>query len=307
MQDSKRVTFQDVIVEGNIDSLARVVPSQNQEKFCCRMRNDFKSLDGKTPECFEWAWRCFKAMRSLLLSAALYVDSSRSREEKYLDALYCYGLYYSLFHASFSLTCMHPEVKREQLSHVSHKHLMNLIADKFVTAKVLPESYLDILERAKIMRELTSYFAPLGGLANSTSPDIKDINLAFEKAKEHLAYAFQLCNVLGSIYWRIKDDCSGRNRSKCEDYFKSHRQDIGDEIEKLVNYQTFPSAKIWGSIGELEFDQKDAETAVRKFGLYKMCPTPQLQYMTLDIGDEEFHIENEETRKRFDEFMRDVW
>jgi hypothetical protein len=246
-------------------------------------------------------------MRSLLLSAVLYVDSSRSKEDQYLDALYCYGLYYSLFHASYSLVCMHPEVKTEQLSRVSHKYLNNLVTDKFVKAKVLPESYLDIFERAKIMRELTSYFAPLGGLVNSTSPDIRNVNLAFEKAKEHLTYAFQLCNLLGSIYWKVKDNCSGRNRSKCEDYFKSHRQDIGDEIEKLVNYQTFPSAKIWGSIGELEFDQKDAETAVRKFGLYKMCPTPQLQYMTFDIGDEEFHIGNEVTRKRFDEFMRDVW
>jgi hypothetical protein len=202
---------------------------------------------------------------------------------------------------------MHPEVKIGQLSRVSHNQLTNLVTEKFVKPRVLPESYLDIFERARIMRELTSYFAPLGGLAHSTSPDIRDVNLAFEKAKEHLAFAFQLCNLLGSMHWNMKENCKQRNESRCQEYFRNNKKEIGDEIERLTNYQTFPSAKIWDSIGQLEFDEKDAEAAVHKFFLYRICPTPQLQFMTLDIADEEFHIGNEETRKRFDSFMREVW
>ena len=302
-----RLTFEKEIVDGKIDELSDIVSPRDQDKFCKRIQRDFREMDGNTHDCFEWGWRCFKAMRSLLFSAALYVESLRARRNRYLEAVYCYGLYYSLFHASFSIICMHPEIKTDQLLRVSHKRLMNLIIDKFVKSRILPKSFPEILERVRVMRELTSYFAPLGGLATSTSPEMRDIDLVFKESKKHMAYSFQLCNLLGSIYWKVKNDCSGTNKAICEAIFKSNGGKIGDRIERLVKYQPFPTMKFWSYVGELEFDETDSWTAVRKFHLFEICPQPLLYFMTLEVGTEQIHIENDKTLREFSKFIAGIW
>jgi hypothetical protein len=125
----------------------------------------------------------------------------------------------------------------------------------------------------------SSYFAPLGELEVSSSPEMRDVDSAFKDTEKHLAYSFQLCNLLGSIYWKVKENCTMRNKSVCEANFKLRGGKIGDRIERLVNYQSFDSAKYWSFIGKGNFDEKDASMAVRKFGLYRICPTPLLQFM----------------------------
>jgi uncharacterized protein (UPF0332 family) len=302
-----QLSFRDEIVEGSVDDLADIISLRDQDRFCRKTRMDFQRMDKKTFECSVWGWRCFKAMRSLLFSAALYVESLRAKRNKFLEAIYCYGLYYSMFHASFALVCMHPRIQSKQLLHISHKCLINLILDKFIRSKVLPKSFPEIVERARVMREVTSYFAPLGGLSTSTSPDIKDVNLAFEESRKHLAYSFQLCNLLGSIYWKVKNDCSRKNKTICQTVFEREGEKIGDHIEKLINYQPFPGIRFWPFGGELEFDDTDAWTAVRKFRLYEICPRPLLRFMTLEVGTEEIHIESDATHKAFIKFITNIW
>jgi hypothetical protein len=157
------------------------------------------------------------------------------------------------------------------------------------------------------MREITSYFVPLGGLESSSSPDIRDVNLTFNDTKMHLAYSFQLCNVLGSIYWKVKENCTLRNKSACEANFKLKREEIGNRIEQLVNYQLFDSAKYWYFVGEGDFDEEDAYIAVRKFGLYQICPTPLLQYMTLEVGTEPIEKLGDRVFRKFFKFICNIW
>lgn len=303
-----RTSFANEIVEGKIDDLASIVSLVNQDRFCRRIKTEFRKTDGDTSLCFEWGWRCFKAMRSLISSALLYVEGERARKGRYPDAMSCYALYYSLFHSSFSLLCMHPQIPTDQLRHISHTCLLNLIESKFVQTKILPKSFTQLLQKTRLMRELTSYFVPLGGLEASSSSDLRDVNLTFNETKKHLAYSFQLCNVLGSIYWKVKDNCTLHHKSACEANFKLKGEEIGDRIEHLVNYQLFDSAKHWHFIDEGDFDEEDAYMAARKFGLYRICPTPLLQFMTLEVGTEpiETHT-SERVFRKFSRFICDLW
>jgi uncharacterized protein (UPF0332 family) len=302
-----RLTFHDEIVAGRIDDLELIVSPTDQDKFCKRIRTEFRKKNGNISSCFEWGWRCFKTMRSLLFSALLYVESKRAQKDKYPDAIYCYSLYYSLFHASFSLLCMHPQIQINHLMRISHSQLMKLVENKFVQTGVLPDSFTKSLEKLKVVRELTSYFAPLGGLETTSVPDIKDVNSTFDGAKKNLAYSFQLCNLLGSIYWKVKQNCIQKNKAICKEKFRLKGEEIGDNIEQLISYPPFDSAKYWSFIGTGYFDNEDAHVAVRKFGLFDICPTPLLQYLTLEVGTEAIKIENDEAFKEFLKFIEDIW
>jgi uncharacterized protein (UPF0332 family) len=163
-----QLPFTKEIIDGNAEALAHAVPEKNQARFCQRVRRDFQQATGNTVVCFEWGWRCFKAMRSLLMSGALFVDSVRAWKKEFLEAFPCYGLYYSFFHASYALLCLHPQIKIETLRNTGHGLLINAIRSKFEQTGVLPTTYLENLKHLKVLRELTTYFAPMGGLESSS-------------------------------------------------------------------------------------------------------------------------------------------
>jgi hypothetical protein len=158
------------VVGGNfkIEELATTVSPEDQKRFHDRIKAAYREqISGKPWNCFDWGYRNFNAMKHLLMSAALYAES-KVLMDKAMDVFVCYGVYYSMFHVSFSLLSLHPQVKLNQLRAINHKFLMNEVNSKFVQTHVLPSSFTEMVEDWRFLRELTSYFAMLGGLEASS-------------------------------------------------------------------------------------------------------------------------------------------
>lgn len=303
------LTFANEIISGKTDDLEKVVSLKNQDKFCRQMKTEFRVNDGDTSSCFEWGWRTFKAMRSLLFSAILYVESKRAKRSNYPDAIVCYSLYYSLFHASFALLCVHPQITIEQIKQIRHGQLKNLVESKFVQTKVLPESYLELLERTRVMRELTSYSIPLSGLEYSTASNILDISSSIRQARNNMKYSFQLSSLMNSIYWKTKEECEISNKQKCQSISKQKEKEINDKIKELIRYQSFPSTK-YLSLGNKHYDRGDEEEAIKYFHLDSsdfrsggQCPYALLEFLTIEKGIEHIVIKNNATQNAVDNLI----
>lgn len=287
------------------DNLADIIPQVNQERFCNDLKGQYKSFDGDIFCCFEWGYRIFKAVRSILFSGRLLLESEIGIENGNHEAFIFYGLYYSFFHASYALLNLHPNIKFEELRHISHKRLSNYIDVFFIKHKVLPYLFIESLEDLRVLRELTSYFAPLSGIKKSAQPDMISYLDKYERFKKQISYAFQLSNVMGEILWKVKCDCESNNLKDCEANYKKYKVELGDLMEKWINYPEFQYKH--GFPTENLFDQTDVELAVKKFGLYHMCPVKPLQYMALEHCLEDLEFKDEVVNKRFDKLMTKLW
>ena len=281
------------------------------------LRTEFRKIEGKPAICFEYGWRTFKAMRSLLFSALFFVESQRVKKSKYSDAIVCYPLYYSLFHASFSLLCIHPQIEIEKIRKIKHNQLMNYISVKFVQTKILPQSYAELVEKTKIMRELTTYFTPLSGLNYSTVARELSIKSAIKEVKQNLKYSFQLANVINSVYWNMRNKKSEECIDNCRTNFITQEQEIGNRVKELINYQPFSLTKHWSVLGDDNYDREDEGEAYRHFGLdvenFKehdgSCPIALLKDFTLNVGMDAITIESQASWSRFNKFLcgEEIW
>jgi uncharacterized protein (UPF0332 family) len=148
----------------NIMDLARIVKKRDQQRSYDRIKVAYQNkIFGKPWNCFDWGCRTFNAMKHLLMSAGLYIQSKLLMDEC-MDIFVCYGVYYSMFHASFSLLSLHPQIGLDRLRAVKHDFLMKKIKSKFVQTKVLSTNFIDMIEDWRFLRELTSYFTMLMGV-----------------------------------------------------------------------------------------------------------------------------------------------
>jgi len=147
--------------------LASIVSIKHQTRFVNRLRRDLKKTDDNVEECIYLGWKNFKAARSLLFSAIMYVECEELQRNDYYDALISYGLYYSFFHATYALICLNPNIDKNELRKIKHYKLFKMIESNYVSTNILPKEYIKHFEKLRILRELTSYFVPLGGLKRS--------------------------------------------------------------------------------------------------------------------------------------------
>lgn len=306
------LTFATEIDTGKVVDLEKVVSPTNQDKFCRRVREEIKKKNGSTFDCFLYGYRVFKAARSLLFSAVLHVESKRAKKSGYSDSMVAYATYYSLFHASFAMLCLHPQIEIDDIQRIKHTQLLNLVDNKFVQTHVLPKSYSELVERAKIMREMTSYFTPLSGLEFSTVPDILNIDDVLSETKVHLKYAFQLSNVMGSIYWNLKNKCP-KEISSCKKWCTDNRTYFEENFDKLLIYPALPASKYWSYVGDGHYDKADLEEAFRHFHLDYMnfetdgiCPVSHLQSMVDETTIDNLSISWVD-EKEVMKFLRDAW
>mgnify|MGYP007109716708 CR=1 FL=1 len=59
----------------SVDEIVKRTSPSNQKRFYDDMKHNYRlQINGNTWNCFEWGWRVFKAMRSLLMSAAFILS-----------------------------------------------------------------------------------------------------------------------------------------------------------------------------------------------------------------------------------------
>jgi hypothetical protein len=301
-----------------VDEIASKVSPSSQKRFYDTIKHQYRvQINGNTWKCFQWGWRVFKAMRSLLMSAALFSQSEESKDG-ILESLIYYAMYYSLFHVSFALICLHPHIEQNQLKKVGHNFLIREMENKFIrSGYVLPESFSSIFDEVRVLRDLTTYFAPLGGLSYTSFEPFKERNRHRTEVKSHLRLAFQLCGLMSVVLWDTQSECEKIHKSRCELYLqdadqqiKEHGQIIDEYMESLIKYPTFDYSTHGYDHERLGFDEQDAYMAIRKLGLLRACPKVFLPYETKTIGLEYFSegwMKNEELYQRFHTFLFEVF
>lgn len=300
-----------------VDDLVEVISDEDQQRFHNRIKGVYrKQISGQPWNCFDWGYRTFNAMKHLLMSAALYVEAKHMKD-KAMDPFVCFGIYYSLFHASFSLACLHPQIEMSKLRKVSHNFLMNEIKSKFVQAKILPSSFVELFEDFRFLRELTSYFAALGGLeASSFELREKYLGEIPTGVYKNLSLSFQLSGLMGQVLWNVQEECRKENKRKCEEFRSNVNEQekrygalLEQHLESLIEYPTayaFQYSKY--AVPRFAFDRQDAWTAIRKLGLDQVCPRMLLFYETKTVGTDSFGwIKSDQVQEDFDEFLRGVW
>jgi uncharacterized protein (UPF0332 family) len=310
--------FLEVVGENfKIKELAATVSPRDQKRFHDRIKAAYrKQISSKPWNCFNWGYRTFNAMKHLLMSAALYVQSKILMDEC-MDVLLCYGIYYSMFHASFSLLSLHPQIRLDQLKEIKHDFLMNEVNSKFVQTRVLPSSFTEMVEDWRFLRELTSYFAMLGGLEASSYDELKEYMKEVPTGVyENLKLAFQLSGFMGLVLWNVQEECKKVNKKACEK-FRSNAEEqekrygklLDKHLESLIEYPTAYAFKYSKFAGErFAFDMQDAWTAINKLGLDKVCPQMLLDYHTKTVSADAFGwIRSDKVHEDFVAFLHDVW
>ena len=301
----------------NVEDLVNVVKRRDQQRFYDKIKTAYREeIMGKPWNCFDWGIRIFNSMKHLLMSAGLYVQS-KFLMDKCMDVLICYGIYYSLFHASFSLLSLHPQIELNRLRRVRHSSLMNEIRSKFVQTGVLPPNFIDMVEDWRFLRELTSYFATLGGLQASSFEQLKKYLTEIPNGVyENLKLAFQLSGFMGLVLYNVQGECMKINREKCERFRNNPEEQerrygmlLKQRLESLIEYPTAYAFK-YSKYGEsgFAFNLQDAWVSINKLGLAEVRPRMLLHYETKTVGADAFGwIKSDEVQEEFDRFLHEVW
>ena len=235
-----------------------------------------------------------------------------------MESLTYFALYYSLFHASFALICLHPKIELQKLRKVRHNFLIHEIKNKFIrNGYVLPSSFSSIFDEIRVLRDLTTYFAPLGGLTYTSFDPFKERDRHRSQVRNHIKMAFQLCGLMSVILWDTQCECEEAHKGDCQSYFKDagqqiceHGQVIEEHMEELIKYPTFDYSTHGYDHERLGFDEQDAYMAIRKLGLLRICPKILLPFETKTIGSEYFAegwIKRESLYIRFRNFLSEAF
>jgi hypothetical protein len=191
---------------------------------------------------------------------------------------------------------------------------MKFIEDKYLQTGVLPKSYIEVFEKARVMRELTSYAIPLSGLEYSTASYILNTNSALREAKNNLKYSFQLSSLLNAIYVKTKQKCEATNRYSCQAVAKQKQEVISNKIKQLIHYQPLSTKYLY--LGDKHYDRDDEHEAFHYFHLNVsdfisegLCPYSELQYLTVEKGIEHVFIRNNSTQNAVDHLIMgdEIW
>lgn len=200
----------------------------------------------------EWDLRCRKALREIFTSATFFIEAKKTLEMSCFSSYY-FCLYYSLFHAIYSVIFLDSHLSIENLINVTHRNIINLFHSKFCNAKTdaMSREIKPLFESLKYRREYYSYVTPFNNI------------FSHEEDMKHLERALIDCYQL-SCFHSLLIECSyGKNVGKIT-RFKS-----GDEVyefnklfNKLFSKQDSnsenlldPSSKIlWGELMKWGFE-----------------------------------------------------
>ena len=72
----------------------------------------------------EWDLRCKKALREIFSSATFFMEAKKNLEMGCFSSYY-FGLYYSLFHAIYSVIFLDVNSSMDKLFDITHKNIIN--------------------------------------------------------------------------------------------------------------------------------------------------------------------------------------
>jgi hypothetical protein len=194
---------------------------------------------------------------------------------------------------------------------------MKEVNQRFVQTNVLPSNFIDMIEDWRFLRELTSYFAMLGGLQATSFDSLKEYLPEVSKVVyKKLKLAFQLSGFMGLVLWNVQQECRKVNREKCEKFRSDPEEQerrygslLEQHLESLIEYPTAYAFKYSEYTGpRFAFDFQDAWTSINKLGLADACPRMLLHYGSKTVGADAFGwIKSERVQEEFDKFLREVW
>lgn len=120
----------------------------------------------------EWVIRSNKSIWSMFSSAEILVEAENCLANNCFVSFY-FCLYYSLFHAIYSLLYMTPALKLNDLYRISHSTLINNFKNHFTQQHdMFDSSAIDFFYELKNKREYYSYNSPMNLVFENTTEDL---------------------------------------------------------------------------------------------------------------------------------------
>lgn len=176
-----------------IDECIRVENEQNN--YYSEWVRNYKRVFDKCPvdDIGQWFIRYEKSTWEIYTSATLLLEARCNLNNKCFASFY-FNMYYSLFHAIYSLLYMNPFIKLDKLFRMSHSQLFKNFKSYYTgTNSMFGQNEIDLFENLKYKREYYSYNVPFNLVFSEMQPDYykteKAIRAIFQATAFHINIA----------------------------------------------------------------------------------------------------------------------
>lgn len=151
----------------------------------------------------EWDLRCRKALREIFSSATFYIEAKKNLEMGCFSSYY-FCLYYSLFHALYSVVFLDNNSSMSKLLNITHRNIIHTFVGTFANSKkdILKKEVEQIFYDLKYKREYYSYVTPFNNIFKPAD-DIKQLEKVIVQ-----------CFQLSSFHSLMIEQSYDKNRNK---------------------------------------------------------------------------------------------
>ena len=169
-----------------------------QKQFVDMWKGIYKKqfIDSAPCEGYVWNIRCYRALKEIFSSAAMFGESLVAKDSKCWASFY-FTSYYSLFHAFLACVFLLPSESLEKLSDITHSKLLNIFRSSFCNGKfkIIDESICTAFSILRYQREYYSYQMPPNHFLYENADNIQpDVVLP-----HHLYACYQLANLFSLL------------------------------------------------------------------------------------------------------------
>jgi len=170
-----------------------------------------------------------------ILTAVCFKESSENIYEQIGNRLFpCLGFYYAVFHMGVAMLYLDFTTPVDNLKKIHHEQLKNLINNKLIQKKLIPQDYSKIFNELQKIREFANYQF---GIFESNVKDLisnicKETERAFNIA---LSYIKEVCAEVERIYYISFDFIAGYIGDNIgDDRYKTYFSDIDEK--RIIDY-----------------------------------------------------------------------
>lgn len=216
----------------------------------------------------EWDLRCKKALREIFSSATFFMEAKKNLEMGCFSSYY-FGLYYSLFHAIYSVIFLDANSSMDKLFDITHKNVINTFVGTFANSKadILSKDIGEKFHELKYKREYYSYVTPFNNV------------FSYKEDLQQLEEVLMQCYQLSSFHSLMIENSYGKKHGKIT-MFESEEEiyRFGELFDALF------SKKDGARKSELDSSSKFMKDELLKYGF-----KPTYIALELDHQIDEFH------------------